>query len=142
LPLSILKKWYKQLENDCPEDKVAVLFHFANGVKPFILIPLNQFKKLIAYSEVLTLYVVSSDKFSPAQHLIQDAEAYERVSKQIGYSYNGDGLNAVGFELNNDKVFIVFDAENCLKKMLCFEAERIIDKSVPLQRNISSLEFL
>lgn len=122
IPLSILKKWYKQLETDCPKDKIAVLFHFANGIKPFVLAPLESLtkftKKSISFS--IAFQVISGKIFCPKKHLIDDYLATERLAKYLNAPHFGLP-EPVAFELSETQYIVAFDAEVFLNYMLNFE---------------------
>ncbi|HSW70354.1 MAG TPA: hypothetical protein VLH77_00045 [Gammaproteobacteria bacterium] len=119
LTLSLLKKWYAQLERDCPADKVAVLFHFANGIRPFVMVPFLAFKKIEHNALLSQVYITGGESFNPATYFIDDRAAGFRVVPVLHYVYNN--FRAVVFEINRDKYFLTFEAPDILETMLDFE---------------------
>lgn len=138
IKLSILKKWYKQLEDDCPKDKLAVLFHFANGSIPFILIPLNSYLILREIYNQFHVHVLKGETFNPTHLLINNGEAAKNLCKILNVNYKRD--DGYAFQLIEDKFFITFEATKYLPYMLQFEKSK--DTTSRSEHNISLPESL
>ncbi len=119
IPLSTLKKWYAQLERDCPADKVAVLFHFANGIRPFVLIPALEFKKVYHNNFPLSVYAVEGRELTSSTYFINDRLAGFKMQEHFDCIYNH--YKALAFQIKDGRIFLIFEAPDFLEKMLEFE---------------------
>lgn len=129
--------WYHQLERDCPEHMISVLFHKANNCRIVGVLPAKSAVTLRL--KALGLRAVKGDSFMPVEHVEEQVFCSEIAYTLWGFENYHPFI--VGFETSPGKVLLAMDGKALLKVMLDYEAKIRLGKGLTGQTGLTLLSY-
>lgn len=115
---SVLKAWWNQLQNDCPVNKIPVLFHIANGCPVVGIIPAHviQMIKLESYG----IRALEGASITPIEHVAES----EYIKLVLHKTYHSPPVMpfVVGYQIEEGKIFLFLSGLMLLEAMKKYEA--------------------
>lgn len=112
---SLLRDWWDQLENDCPEDQIPVIFFVANNEDPVVLMPVKSYELLFGLPPKDELIFSFGDSFEVVRYL-QEWDHKINLRKQLGVLESPYKVTVI-HEIYPGKVFMGVHAERALMYM-------------------------